>query len=240
MVRLRRGHVHRHLAAQPLSSRRALIALLCIAWLGGCGTSPAPSPPRDPGVGRVDPASIVTVGSALPAGYEVAALDGPISAAALIGFGPGWAADPPPCAALADPAPAAPGARGLSASGPGGTVFVAAAPVPAPPDPGLIAGCPTWTMTFVHTSATVTQSPPPVIEGAQTLAWRAPATTVVEAGSRTDSNATAAFAFLDGHVAFAVLVTDPGSAEPPLDDRVVAELLADTVAALRGSAAAGE
>lgn len=234
MVRVRHRHVLRYLAAQPLSGRRApLTALLATAWLGGCGSAPAPPPSSSPPAGRVNPAAVVAVGPALPSGYEVAGLDGPISAAALIGFGPGWTADPARCKGLADPAPADPAARGLSASGAGGTVFVAAAVAPAGPDPALIAECSTWAMTFVHTSAVVTQIPPPRIEGAQTLAWRAVAKTVVEAGSQTDSEATAAFAFLDGHVAFAVLVTNPGSAEPPLDARFVEELLADTVAAVR-------
>jgi len=203
--------------------------------LGGCGA--APDPPRTdtaPAGGRVNPAAVVTVGSSLPSGYEIAEMDGPTGAAALIGFGPGWTADPPRCAALTDPVPGDPRSRGLSASGPGGTVFVAVAAAGGAPGTALLAECQSWTITFVHTSAVVSQRAAPPVEGAQTLAWQAAARTVVEAGSQTNSEATAAFAFFDGHVALVVLVTDPGSAGPPLGARFVDGLLADTVAAVRG------
>ena len=38
----------------------------------------------------------------------------------------------------------------------------------------------------------------------------------------------------DGHVAVVTLVTEPGSAHPPLDGGYVADLLGKTVAAVRG------
>ena len=89
-------------------------------------------------------------------------------------------------------------------------------------------------MSFGHTTAEVTRTGGPVIDGAQTIAWKAVARPVVEASSETTANAATAVAYFDRHVAFVTLVTDPGSAQPPLDAGFAAELLATTVAALRG------
>lgn len=179
------------------------------------------------------PANITRVRADLPAGYEVADLNGPLSAASLWGFQTGWTAEPPQCAVLADPVPADGGVRGLSASGSGGTIFVVAAGRVAL-DPGLTGECDRWTMTFAHTSAEVARIEAPAIEGADTLAWQAVARTVVESGSETITNASTAVAFLDHHVALVTVVTDPGSTYPPLDSGFAARLLADAVAALRG------
>ena len=184
---------------------------------------------------EVNPANIVRVRSALPQGYEVAEVSGLVSAAGLWGFGTGWTADPPQCARLADPAPSDPGTRGLSASGPGGTVFVvASATMDAAPGVDLLTECGRWTMTFVHTSAEVSRVEAPVIDGAVTVAWRAATRTIVEAGSETNSLATSASVYFDHHVVYVTLVTDPGSPDPPLDSGFVADTLATTVAALRG------
>ena len=157
-------------------------------------------------------------------------MTGPVSAAGLWGFGPGWSADPPECAALADPAPADAGARGLSASGQGGTVYVvvATAPGPASPDAGLVDQCGQWTMTFAHSSGAVS------LDGARTVAMTAATRTAVESGTETVGQASTAQAYLGDHVVYVTLVTDPGSVHPPLDGRFVAELLVKTVAALRG------
>jgi len=184
---------------------------------------------------EINPANVVRVRSALPQGYEVAEVNGPVSAAGLWGFGIGWTAEPSQCARLADPAPSDPGARGLSASGPGGTVFIVASAM-ADDAPGfdLITQCERWTMTFVHTSAEVTRVEAPAINGAVTVAWRAATRTIVEAGSETNSLATSASAYFDHHVVYVTLVTDPGSPDPPLDSGFVADTLATTVAALRG------
>jgi len=89
-------------------------------------------------------------------------------------------------------------------------------------------------MTFVHTSAEVTRTEAPAIEGAVTVAWRAATRTIVEAGSETNALATTASAYFDHHVAYVTLITDPGSPHPPLDPGFVADTLATTVAALRG------
>ena len=184
---------------------------------------------------EINPANVVRVRSALPQGYEVAEVSGPVSAAGLWGFGTGWTVDPPQCAGLADPAPSDPGARGLSASGPGGTVFVVASAT-ADDASGfdLLTQCDSWTMTFVHTSAEVTRTEAPVIDDAVTVAWRGATRTIVEAGSETNALASTASAYFDHHVAYVTLITDPGSPHPPLDSGFVAETLATTVAALRG------
>jgi len=89
-------------------------------------------------------------------------------------------------------------------------------------------------MTFGHTSAEVTRTEAPVIEGAVTVAWRAATRTIVEAGSETNALATTASAYVDHNVVYVTLITDPGSPDPPLDSRFVADTLATTVAALRG------
>jgi len=207
-----------------------------LVCLGACGSPPNP-PPRSAVTAprEVNPANVVRVRSALPQGYEVAEVSGPVSAAGLWGFGTGWTVDPPQCAGLADPAPSDPGARGLSASGPGGTVFVvASAMTDGAPGSDLLTQCGRWAMTFVHTSAEVTRTEAPAIEGAVTVAWRAATRTIVEAGSETNALATTASAYFDHHVAYVTLITDPGSPHPPLDSGFVADTLATTVAALCG------
>jgi len=215
---------------------RRVVGLAMLLCVGACGSPPNPPPqsavakPRE-----VNPANVVRVRSALPQGYEVAELNGSVSAAGLWGFGPGWTADPPQCARLADPAPSDPGARGLSASGPGGTVFVVtSATTDDAPGLDLLTQCDRWTMTFVHTSAQVIRIEAPVIEGAVTVAWRAATRTIVEAGSETNALATTASAYFDHCVAYVTLITDPGSPDPPLDSGFVADTLATAVAALRG------
>ena len=211
--------------------------LTVLAIVGACASPPAPpiqssaaaAPPA------VNTANVVRVRSALPQGYEVAELTGPVSAASLWGFGAGWTADPPQCATLADPAPYDRGARGLSASGVGGTVFVVvSATVDGTPGPDVFTQCGSWTMTFVQTSAQVIRTDAPAIEGADTAAWAATTRTIVESGSETNARATTALAYLDHHVAYVTLVTDPGSPDPPLDSGFVFDMLATTVAALRG------
>lgn len=204
--------------------------------LASCGSPPdRPAPSRQTVATAVDQANIIRVRAALPDGYEVGELEPPVSAAALWGFGAGWVADPPQCASLADPAPADRAARGLSASGSGGTIFVVAANAPAGvPAADVLGQCGRWAMSFGHTTAEVTRTDGPVIQGAQTMAWQAVARTVVEAGSETTANAQTMLAYFDDHVAFVTLVTDPGSVHPPLDAGFAAELLATTVVALRG------
>ncbi len=182
----------------------------------------------------LDPANIKRIRAALPSGYEIADVAGPVSVAGLWGFGPGWSADPAGCAVLVDPAPGDAGARGYSASGQGGTVHVVVAAAPAAPDARLLADCAQWTMTFAHTNGEVAVVDPPRIDGADTVSLTASTRTVVESGRETDAQASAAQAYLDGHVVFVTLVTDPGSPYPPLNSQFVTDLLTATVTALRG------
>ncbi|ORB49542.1 hypothetical protein BST42_22860 [Mycolicibacterium rhodesiae] len=207
-------------------------------------TSPPPPPPSSssspsaPDAGAINPANIKRIRSSLPAGYEVADVAGPVSAAGLWGFGSGWTAAPPQCAALADPAPADPGARGYSASGAGGTVYVVVAvPTQPAPDDAVVGECARWTMTFAHTTGDVTLAPAseaPSIDGVLTVAMSVTTRTVVESGTETDGQAVTAQAYVGGHVVYVTLVTDPGSPHPALDSRSVGDLLVATVAALRG------
>ncbi|WP_228000163.1 DUF5642 family protein [Mycolicibacterium sp. P1-5] len=188
-----------------------------------------------PGAGAVNPANIKRVRASLPAGYEIADVAGPVSAPGLWGFGAGWTAAPPHCAALSDPAPNDPGARGYSASGAGGTIYVVVALAAQPaPDDTVIGECARWTMTFGHTTGDVVLFDAPRIDGAQTVAMTVTTRTVVESGTETDGQAVTAQAYSGGHVVFVTLITDPGSPHPPLDSRSVGDLLVATVAALRG------
>ena len=219
--------------------RRLVVGLAMTAGLAACGSAPAPAPVDAANSAReLNPADVVRVHSELPPGYEVADLRGPLSAVSLWGFGTGWSADPRRCVDLADPSPSDRGARGLSASGPGGTVYVALVTA-APPGPDLLAQCMEWTMLFVHTSAQVRRTDAPVIAGAVTVAWDAATRTIVESGAETNSEVSTAVAYLDRHAAFVTVVTDPGSPHPPLGPVYVAKLLKATVAQLRGAAGSG-
>ena len=203
--------------------------------LAACG-----SPSERPSAPTAAPSSaakadLTRVRAELPAGYEVKELTGALSAPGLWGFGPGWSATPPQCGALAEPADGDPSARGLSASGEGGTLFVvvAASAAGAPPM-GVLTECSEWTMAFGHTIAEVTGTGGPHIEGAETTAWNAVARTVVEAGSQTSTLISMQAAFFGSRVAFVTLITDPGSTQPALDPDFAAGLLATAVAAYRG------
>ena len=218
--------------------RRLVLCLGVILGLTACAAreSPPTSSASSSPTARVavNPANIKRIRSALPPGYEIADVTGPVSVAGLWGFGPGWIADPARCAVLADPAPGDEGARGYSASGQGGTVHVVVAAAPGAPDSGLVAECASWTMTFAHTTGEVTVGNPPRIDGADTVALTASTRTVVESGRETNGQASTVQAYLDGHVVFVTLVTDPGSPYPPLNSQFITDLLTATVTALRG------
>ena len=165
-------------------------------------------------------------------GYEVTPYTGAPAPLAVWGFAGPVQAQPAQCGTRAAP-PVHPGsARGWSASGPGGIVYavVAAAAPSAPVDP---TACRSWTATAGHTSGAVREQPAPALEAADTIGMTTSATTVVEGGTETRTDADTFVAHLGGFVCFVALVTDPGSAHPRLDAGFAAELLVETVSALR-------
>ena len=95
------------------------------------------------------------------------------------------------------------------------------------------AACQSWTATAGHTSATVRELPAPALEAAHTVGMATAATTVVEGGTETRADADTFVARLGQFVCFVALVTDPGSAYPRLDAAFAADLLVETVSALR-------
>ena len=218
-----------------------VLLLALVAGLIGCVHDPSPpegvptssSVPAD---GHVDPGNLKRVRQALPADYEIAELRGPISIAALWGFGPGWESQPAQCAVLADPAPGDPAARGMAASGPGGTIYVivSATSEVVASNTELMDDCRRWTMAFSHTTGEVELTEPPVIEGAATLSAALTARTAVESGMETDTEISTATAYLDGFAVSVTLLTDPGSRHAPLGPHFVNDLLGKTVTALRG------
>jgi Domain of unknown function (DUF5642) len=169
----------------------------------------------------------------------VADITGPAGLPGFWGLRAGWTADPPQCAALADPiaAPAetAP-ARGLSGSGPGGIVYVVVLTTgPDAPvlDPALPTECGQFTMAFGRSTASVNLINAPSVAGAATVGMVTAIRTVVESGNETDSQAHTFSAYVGEHFVFVTLVTDPGSPDPPLPPEFAADLLVKTVAALR-------
>lgn len=211
-----------------------MVATLALA-AAACGTPPVPAPTSTTDL-RVDPARVDRVRGDLPAGYEFAGVTDPTAPAALWGYGEGWTADPPKCAALADPVPDATTTAGWSASGPGGIVYavVLGAPHPAHLDSALRDECLRWTVSGGQGQGIVTIAPAPTVAHATTLATVTDSTTVVEGGTQTRSYAYTVTAYLGSHVAFVVVVTDPGSPNPQLGQDFAAGLLVETVSALRG------
>jgi Domain of unknown function (DUF5642) len=214
-------------------------AALCIA---GCGAPPAPpsstsSTPPSGAALQVNAANVAKVRNELPAGYEVTDVSGRAAPAAMWGFGPGWTADPPQCAALADPVTDAAVTRGWSASGGGGivnAVVTGSPPAPVGLDSAVIADCGHWRLSGGHTSGEITFIAAPAIDGVETVGLSTASITVVEGGTETHSHADTFIAYLGHYVAFVTVVTDPGSPNPPLGQEFAAELLVKTVSALRG------
>jgi len=212
----------------------ALLAALSLV-VAACAQSPssAPSTTATVSSASVNPARIERVRTALPSGYEVAALSGRPAPVAFWGLGPGWTADPPQCGALADPVGAAT-TRGWSASGAGGIVYAVVADSAATPEPSLIDECGQWTVTAGHTGGTVAVVSAPAIDGAVTVGLSASTTTTVEGGTETHSRADTFTAYLGSYVAFVTVVGDPGSPNPQLGLQFASDLLVKTVSALRG------
>ncbi|BBY45967.1 DUF5642 family protein [Mycolicibacterium celeriflavum] len=213
-----------------------MVAVLTIC-AAACGGPPEPSQDSAPSAEepqKINPARIERARSALPAGYEVADLEGPIGPITAWGYGAQWSTDPPTCAVLVDPAADAASSSGWSASGPGGIVYSVVADAAAPLDPGTIDECGRFTVAGGRTTGSVTLGPAPVIDDAPTVALGTASTTVVEGGTETRSHANTVTAYLGDHVAFVTVVTDPGSPHPQLGSAFAATLMRETVSALRG------
>ena len=210
------------------------LTLLCLAC-----SAPDPAsgpPPTTPTVVTINPARIDRARGALPEDYEVSTHTGPLTPISLWGFTDTALSQPAACRPLAAPAIDPASARAWSASGPGGIVYavVAGAPAQEVPGPTLLADCAHWTVASGHTTGTVAGVPAPDIDGARTVGMSTAATTVVEGGTETHSHADTFVAYLGDYVCFVALVTDPGSTYPTLDSAFAADLLVETVSALRG------
>jgi hypothetical protein len=214
---------------------RVFASCVAIALCAACGQPAAPVPSSTPSVSQteVDPARVQRVRADLPEGYEVADLTGRAAPVALWGFGQRWAADPAPCGTLADPAGDA-AIHGWSASGPGGIVYAVVADAAAGVGPGLVESCGTFTLAAGPTTGVVTLVGAPAVEGAATLGMATDATTVVEGGTETHTHADTFIAYLEKHVVYVTVVTDPGVPGAALQPDFASGLLLKTVAAIRG------
>lgn len=212
-------------------------AAVAVLWLTACGepTEPSRSAAADEPSGPVviDPLRINRARAHLPPDYEAAALPRPATAASLWGFGPGWSADPPQCATLADDGGDDAARHGWAASGAGGIVYAMVAPAD-PPAPGLVEQCGQWTVAAGNTDATVTAVDAPDVAEAVTTGMVTTARTVVEGGTSTAGRAATVSAYLGGHVVVIAVVTDPGLPEPALGSDFAATMLTETVRELRG------
>lgn len=216
-----------------------------MALVAGCAQPQSDDPQRrlgpsgpataaPPAPGRIDANRVNRIRGDLPRGYEAGSANDVHSPAGYWGFRSNWVADPEPCGVLAGQSLPLGGARGLSASGPGGILYVAVlGSNEAAVDPGLLARCASWTMRNEHSTALVQLGDAPAIDRAQTTGMNAAIRTVVESGTETASTAHTYCAYVDDHVVFVVLVTDPGALAQPLDPRFAADLLVKSVAALR-------
>ena len=126
--------------------RQLMVCLMTALWLAACAAQPNPAPPSSspratPSAGPVNPVNIKRIRSALPAGYEIADVAGPLKRSGVWGFGPGGP-QAPAMRRTGRPGPRRSGRPGYSASGPGGTMYVVvAAPGQGVPDAGLIGDC---------------------------------------------------------------------------------------------------
>jgi hypothetical protein len=209
--------------------------------LAACGQSPAPTPSTTTKAtahsAAVNPANIKRVVRDLPPNYEVATgIPSGVSPRVIWSLEADARADPPQCAALADPGNGRDQtAQGFSASGTGGIVnaVVVALPGPVDLDRGMVGACGRWTTSDGHTTATVSLVDAPHIDGVETLGMVADTKSSVESGTEIDSRAYTFTAYLGHYYAFTTLTTDPGSALPALPPQFVADLLVKTVSTLR-------
>lgn len=211
----------------------SVLALVCAA----CAVQPGPPDPSPTAAAElvVDPARIDRARDALPEGYEVAPYTGSPAPIVLWGFAGAAESQPPQCRELGAPPVDPSSAQGWSASGDGGIVYAVVAASTAPP-PGrrLLADCRHWAVTSGNTTGTVTAMPAPTVDRADTVAMTTEATTVVEGGTQTRTQAETFIAFVGDYVCLVTLVTDPGSSYPGLDAAFASDLLVETVSTLRG------
>lgn len=219
---------------------RVLPILVAVALSAGCGQSGGPEGTHpDAGTSvsmpsnRIDVTAVARVRSELPAGYEVAGLSGPTAPVNLWGLGTQWEAVPDGCRTLVDWGPTA-DVSGWSASGPGGIVYAVVAAVPVGQGPPIDDSCGQWSVSGAGTEGAVSYLPAPTIESGSAIGLASSLTTRVEGGTETHSHAETFTAYLGDHVAYVVVVTDPGSAGPPLPAGFASDLLVKTVAAIRG------
>jgi Domain of unknown function (DUF5642) len=169
----------------------------------------------------------------LPPDYELSALPADASPMALWGIGTSPNSDPLECATLVTPVTSDVPVNGWSASGPGGIVYVVVAEAHAGPSPVTPNDCVPWTMSTDHTNAVIALTDVPAIAQATTLGLTTDMTSKVEGGTETHSRADTSVAYLDGYVAYVVVVTDPGASGPPLEPGFASQLLVETVSAIR-------
>ncbi|WP_375481738.1 DUF5642 family protein [uncultured Mycobacterium sp.] len=214
----------------------AVVVMLVAACAHPDGSARIASVMSSPtGTVRVNPANIKRVARELPSGYEVTGLAAAAAPTAVWGLGAEWTAHPAQCATLADPVRGrSQSGQGLSGSGSGGIVYAAVAPAPASVDAAVMSQCRQWTMSTRHASATVRLVEPPHIDGIQTIGMASETTTSVEGGTEIASQAQTFAAYLGDFYAYTILITDPGSVHSPLPPQFVADLLVETVSALRG------
>ncbi|WP_082950871.1 DUF5642 family protein [Mycobacterium sp. 1164985.4] len=219
------------------TNRCIVAAAMLLIWTSACGNTSGPSPDdqstseKPP---QINPARIDRARTFLPDGYEVSDLVGPISPITAWGFGARWTTDPVGCAALADPTADASSSDGWTASGPGGIVYAVVASAPGDVDQAVLDDCGQWTVESGRTTGSVTLESAPALEDASTVAMATSSSTVVEGGTETRAHADTVTAYLGDHVAFVAVVTDPGSPNPQLDSDFAANLMTETVSALRG------
>jgi hypothetical protein len=217
---------------------RVFASCLVIASCAACGPSETSAPPEvaDPPSAvseGVNPTRVERVRADLPTGYEFTAVPARAAPVALWGLGPEWTADPSSCAGLGDVGGDAV-VHGWSASGPGGIVYAVVADARVGLDRAVVDSCGTWSLSVGHTSGVVNVVDPPVVDGAATLGMFTDVTTTVEGGIETHSHAETFIAYLDDHVAYVTVVTDPGSSDSSLGPGFASDLLVKTAAAIRG------
>src|ERR1700753_858831 len=133
-------------------------AAMVVPLIAACAhpSQHAPAPSAGAAARHVDPANIRRVRRDIPPGYEVTTVADATVPPGIWGLGGAGVANPPRCAALADPASGrGRSPQGISGAGPGGTVYavVVAAPGPLVLDQSLLAQCRQWSMTGQRASA---------------------------------------------------------------------------------------